>query len=68
MITSFIEHARKAARGGSRQLTRALASRQRSGHIRAWAKGQGIAVSERGRIPASVVEQYRAAAQGTDAA
>jgi hypothetical protein len=41
---------------------RTAASRQRSGDIRAWAKDHGIAVSERGRIPASVVEQYQAAA------
>ena len=31
------------------------------GDIRAWAKDQGIPVSERGRILASVVEQYQAA-------
>jgi Lsr2 len=59
-ITPFIEHARKAGRPGH-GAARAAASRQRSGDIRAWAKGQGITVSERGRIPASVVEQYRAA-------
>ena len=53
-LAPFIEHARKAGR--------TAASRQRSGDIRAWAKEHGIAVSERGRIPASVVEQYRAAA------
>ncbi len=40
------------------------ASRQRSGDIRAWAKEHGLAVSERGRIPASVVEQYHAAGNG----
>jgi hypothetical protein len=57
-LAPFIEHARKA---GRRQPGRAAASRQRSGDIRAWAKAQGIAVSERGRIPASVAEQYRAA-------
>jgi hypothetical protein len=34
------------------------------GDIRAWAKDQGIPVSERGRIPASVVEQYQAAMTG----
>ena len=33
----------------------------RSGDIRAWAKGHGINVSDRGRIPASVTEQYEAA-------
>jgi hypothetical protein len=31
--------------------------------IRAWAKQAGIAVSERGRIPASVADQYEAAAR-----
>ena len=34
-------------------------SRERSGGIRAWAKD--IAVSDRDRLPASVVEQYEAA-------
>ena len=29
--------------------------------VRQWARKQGLAVSSRGRIPASVVEQYRAA-------
>jgi hypothetical protein len=36
-------------------------SRERSGGIRAWAKDQGTAVSDRGRIPASVLEQDEAA-------
>ena len=55
-LAPFIEHARKADRGQRR-----AAGRERSGDIRAWAKAQGIAVSERGRIPASVAEQYQAA-------
>jgi hypothetical protein len=62
-ITPFLEHARKAGRGSARPAPRPAASRQRSGDIRAWAKGQGITVSERGRIPASVVEQYQAASR-----
>jgi hypothetical protein len=62
-ITPFIEHARTASRGPARRAARTTASRQRSGDIRAWAKDQGITVSERGRIPASVVEQYQAAAK-----
>jgi hypothetical protein len=61
-LAPFIEHARKAGRGSARRPVRTAASRQRSGDIRAWAKDHGIAVSERGRIPASVVEQYQAAA------
>jgi hypothetical protein len=50
-LAPFIEHARTAA------------TRQRSGDIRAWAKDQGIAVSDRGRIPARVLDQYAAAAK-----
>jgi hypothetical protein len=38
---------------------------ERGGGIRAWAKDQGVAVSARGRIPASVVEQYEAATKGS---
>jgi hypothetical protein len=57
----FIEHDRKAGRSQSRRPGRAAASRKRSGEIRAWAKDHGIAVSERGRIPAGVVKQYQAA-------
>jgi hypothetical protein len=62
-LAPFIEHARKAGRGQRRP--RSSSSRRRSGDVRAWAKGQGIAVSGRGRIPASVVEQYEAAAAGS---
>ena len=62
-LAPFIDHARRAGRGQRRRLGRTPASRERSGDIRAWAKDQGIAVSERGRIPASVVEQYEAATQ-----
>jgi hypothetical protein len=29
--------------------------------VRAWAKSSGIKVSERGRIPADIVDQYTAA-------
>ena len=60
-LAPFIDHARKAGRGARRRPGRTASSRERSADIRAWAKDQGIAVSERGRIPASVVEQYEAA-------
>jgi hypothetical protein len=62
-LAPFVEHARRAGRGQRRP--RSSSSRQRSGAMRAWAKGQGIAVSGRGRIPASVVEQYEAATGGS---
>jgi Lsr2 len=60
-IAPYVEHARKTGRAPSRRAGRSAANRQRSGDIRAWAKEHGLAVSERGRIPASVVEQYQAA-------
>jgi hypothetical protein len=63
-IAPFIEHARRAGRGQRRRPGRTASSRERSGDIRAWAKDQGITVSDRGRIPASVAEQYDAATQG----
>jgi hypothetical protein len=64
-LAPFIDHARKAGRGQRRRPGRTASSRERSGGIRAWAKDQGIAVSARGRIPASVVEQYEAATKGS---
>ena len=64
-LAPFIEHARRAGRGQRRRPGRAASSRERSGDIRAWAKDQGIMVSDRGRIPAGVAEQYEAATQGS---
>ena len=64
-LAPFIDHARKAGRGQRRRAGRTASSRERSGDIRAWAKERGIAVSDRGRIPAGVVEQYEAAAKGS---
>ncbi|WP_029291618.1 Lsr2 family protein [Cellulomonas sp. HZM] len=46
---------RPAARGGSRR------SASDAHAIREWAKGQGISVSERGRIPAEVRAAYEQA-------
>jgi hypothetical protein len=62
-LAPYLAHARKAGRAPRRPRT--ASARQRSGHIRAWANERGIAVSGRGRIPASVVAQYDAAARGS---
>ena len=59
-LTPFVEHARKAGPGQRHGPARPASSRQRSADIRAWAKATGLAVSDRGRIPASVVNQYEA--------
>jgi hypothetical protein len=64
-LAPYIEHARKAGRGQRRRPGRTASSRERSADIRAWAKDQGITVSERGRISASVAERYEAATQGS---
>ena len=60
-LTPFVEHARKAGRGTRRRPARPSSARERSSDIRAWAKAEGITISDRGRIPASVVAQYEAA-------
>ena len=62
-LRCFIEHARKARPGPART----AASRERGATIRAWAREHGIPVHERGRIPASVIDQYHAAASTTRA-
>jgi hypothetical protein len=60
-LASFLVHARRAEPGRRRRPARGSSGRRRSGGIRAWAKDAGIQVSDRGRIPASVVAQYQAA-------
>ena len=60
-LAPFIRHARSAARGQRRWAGRSAASRERSADIRVWAKEAGVTVSDRGRIPASVIEQYKTA-------
>jgi Lsr2 len=64
-INPFLEHARRAGRiTKSRPASRGAASRERSSGIRAWARDHGMAVSERGRLPASIIERYEAATNG----
>src|SRR5215831_13135895 len=57
-LAPFIDHARRAGRGPRRRAGRTATSRERSSDIRAWAKEAGIAVRDRGRIPADVIEYY----------
>jgi hypothetical protein len=60
-LAPYIAHARKAGRAARRRPSRTAASRERSSDIRAWAKDHGIVLSARGRIPASIAEQYETA-------
>ena len=63
-LAPFVSHARRHGAASRRGTTRTTASRERSAEIRAWAKRRGIAVSDRGRIAHSVVDQYEAAGGG----
>jgi hypothetical protein len=60
-LAPYIAHARGAGRAARRRPSRTAASRERSSDIRAWAKDQGVVLSARGRIPASIAERYEAA-------
>ena len=58
----FVAHARKTgAAGNGRQRQRPATDRQQTASIRSWAKGHGIEVNHRGRIPASVLKEYEEA-------
>jgi len=60
-LAPFAAHARKVGAGQRLRPPRTAASRERGGDIRVWAKENGIKLGDRGRIPASVIEQYQAA-------
>ena len=59
-LGQYVAHARRT--GGP---ARSAARSSRGGDtadtakVRAWAKDQGIEIKDRGRVPASVVEQYK---------
>jgi hypothetical protein len=58
----YVSHARRAAGGGGRRRrSRTGPGRERSSEIRQWARQHGHKVSERGRIPASIIQEYDAA-------
>jgi Lsr2 len=59
-IGRYAEHARRSSARAVRTKRRTAAHRQHSASVRAWAKQTGIAVSDRGRIPADVITQYDA--------
>ncbi len=61
-LGGYIGHARKVT-AGARRGRRALGSASGSNtkEVRAWAKGQGMEISERGRISAHIQQAYDAA-------
>src|SRR4029077_19032926 len=50
-MAPFVLHARKANRTQRQRPARSASGRQHSADVRAWAKEQGIQVSDRGRMP-----------------
>src|SRR3954447_7395284 len=67
-FSRYVQAARKVGRGGGRasgggrsRATGGRMDREQAGAIRDWARKNGHQVSDRGRIPASVVEAYEAA-------
>jgi hypothetical protein len=63
-VAAYVTAGRKAGRvAGKRARTSggaATADREQNQAIREWAKKKGLKVSERGRIPAEIAEQYHA--------
>lgn len=57
-VQPYVDAARRTSRRTARRSSGGPAT---SKEMRAWAEQQGIAVPARGRIPAGVQEQYRAA-------
>ncbi|WP_163567080.1 histone-like nucleoid-structuring protein Lsr2 [Fodinicola feengrottensis] len=66
-LATYVSVARKAgkARAPTRPAVRpaptvptVTADREQNQAIRAWARKKGLAVSDRGRIPAEIIEQY----------
>jgi len=62
-LAPFVEAARRAPskRNSPRGKQRSSSNRDRSAEIRAWAKAAGKQVSERGRIPQAIMDEYHAA-------
>jgi hypothetical protein len=60
-LMQYAAHARRATAAGRRRRSRIGPGRERSAEIRAWARQRGHKVSERGRIPATIIQEYEAA-------
>jgi hypothetical protein len=63
-LAAYVSHARRIGRGHvvapgrGRGQAPARTDREQNQAIRDWAKTKGIQVSDRGRIPATIIEQY----------
>ena len=58
-LSGYTQHARRAAQPArARRARRGEADRSHSADVRTWARQHGYKVSERGRIPASIITEY----------
>jgi hypothetical protein len=60
VMKRFSDRARKVSSRVGKAKRRTTAHRRRSAEIRAWAKRSGMEISDRGRIPAQVIQKYEA--------
>jgi hypothetical protein len=61
-LRPYVDAARKVGRANGRRARRGAASQSRDlGAVRAWARANGHAVSDRGRVPAAVLDAYDSA-------
>jgi len=60
IFSGYIEHARRVSGAARRRKARTGPGRERSSEIRQWARERDYKVSERGRIPASIIAEYEA--------
>ena len=63
VLQPYIKAATKVSKraSGRRSSAKASSSRRDFSAVRSWARSKGIDVSERGRVPRTVIEQYDAA-------
>jgi hypothetical protein len=60
-FSAYADSARKVSGSAARRRKpRTGPGRERSSEMRAWARQRGHKVSERGRIPASIIQEYEA--------
>ena len=60
IFSGYVDHARRVSGTARRRKSRSGPGRERSSEIRQWARERGDKVSERGRIPASIIQEYEA--------
>ena len=68
LLAPYVEHARTVDGAQPQKRTRRTEerhSRQELQAIRAWARDQGLQMSDRGRIPLEIVTKYKAAQDGS---